>query len=190
MRVHGTLNRVLQHLLRVDVTAVALIHGWGGSFSATWQRNGFTALLEDSGASVIGIDLLGHGDAPKPHDPDAYGDLTTRIVEALPDEPVDAVGFSLGAMTLLRAAIDDPTRFNRLILAGVGSNIFKRDDATTRQIIEGLDLVASGGDGTFGDGNEVAIVPVTAIVPSSSGSASQPDRTRSAPNSSAPITKK
>lgn len=146
MRVHGTLNRVLQHLLRVDVTAVAVIHGWGGSFSATWQRNGFTALLEDSGASVIGIDLLGHGDAPKPHDPDAYGDLTTRIVEALPDEPVDAVGFSLGAMTLLRAAIDNPTRFNRLILAGVGSNIFKRDEAGTRQIIEGLDLVAGGGD--------------------------------------------
>ena len=48
---------------------------------------------------MIGVDLLGHGDAPKPHDPAAYADLTARIVEALPDEgPVDAVGFSLGAM--------------------------------------------------------------------------------------------
>jgi len=128
------------------MTDVALIHGWGGSFSATWQRNGFTALLEDSGASVIGIDLLGHGDAPKPHDPSEYADLTARVFEALPEEPVDAVGFSLGAMTLLRAAVDDPSRFNRLILAGIGSNIFERDDAGTRQIVEGLDLVAAGGD--------------------------------------------
>ena len=52
---------------------------------------------------MIGVDLLGHGTAPKPHDPEAYADLTARIVEVLPDGPVDAVGFSLGAMTLLRA---------------------------------------------------------------------------------------
>lgn len=128
------------------MTAIALVHGWGGSFSATWQRNGFTALLEDSGASVIGVDLLGHGDAPKPHDPQAYADLTARILEVLPNEPVDAVGFSLGAMTLLRTAIDHPSRFNRIILAGIGSNIFERDEAGTRHIVEGLNFVAAGGD--------------------------------------------
>ena len=55
---------------------VVLVHGWGGSFASTWQRNGFTALLDDAGLEVIGVDLLGHGDAPKPHDPDAYHDLT------------------------------------------------------------------------------------------------------------------
>jgi pimeloyl-ACP methyl ester carboxylesterase len=128
------------------MTAVALVHGWGGSFAATWQRNGFSALLEDSGALVIGIDLLGHGEAPKPHDPKEYSDLTTRIVDALPDEPVDAVGFSLGAITLLHAAINNPARFSRLVLAGIGSNIFERDDAGVRKIVEGLDVVADGGD--------------------------------------------
>ncbi len=51
---------------------VMLVHGWGGSFESTWQRNGFTALLEDGGKDVIGVDLLGHGDAPKPHEPEAY----------------------------------------------------------------------------------------------------------------------
>ena len=55
---------------------VVLVHGWGGSFESTWQRNGFTALLDDAGLEVIGVDLLGHGDAPKPHDPEAYDDLT------------------------------------------------------------------------------------------------------------------
>ena len=34
--------------------------------------------------------------------PDGYADLTARIVDALPDGPVDAIGFSLGALTLLR----------------------------------------------------------------------------------------
>ena len=52
----------------------------------TWQR-GFTDLLADAGRDVIGVDLLGHGSAPKPHDPDAYADLTTRVVDALPDRP-------------------------------------------------------------------------------------------------------
>jgi pimeloyl-ACP methyl ester carboxylesterase len=105
-------------------TPVVLVHGWGGSFLNTWQKSGFTALLEDADRSVIGIDLLGHGQAPKPHDPEAYSDLTTRIVDALPDEPVDAIGFSLGALTLLRLACREPHRFSRLVLAGIGENVF------------------------------------------------------------------
>jgi pimeloyl-ACP methyl ester carboxylesterase len=125
---------------------VALVHGWGGSFESTWQRSGFTALLEDAGVEVIGVDLLGHGTAPKPHDPDAYADLTERVADALPDQPVDAIGFSLGAMTLLRLAIAQPQRFNRLVLAGVGRNIFDRDESGTAAIVAGLELVAAGGD--------------------------------------------
>jgi pimeloyl-ACP methyl ester carboxylesterase len=128
-------------------STVVLVHGWGGSFASTWQRSGFTALLEDGGLDVRGVDLLGHGDAPKPHDPAAYADLTERIVDELPaDEPVAAVGFSLGAMTLLRLAIAEPHRIDRLVLAGVGRNIFERDDSGTKAIIDGLDLVAEGGD--------------------------------------------
>jgi pimeloyl-ACP methyl ester carboxylesterase len=125
---------------------VVLVHGWGGSFESTWQRSGFTALLADAGLDVIGVDLLGHGTAPKPHDPDAYADLTDRIRGALPDGPVDAIGFSLGAMTLLRLAIAEPHRFNRIVLAGVGKNIFDRDESGTRAIVAGLESVAAGGD--------------------------------------------
>lgn len=125
---------------------VTLVHGWGGSFASTWQRSGFTALLEDAGVDIIGVDLLGHGTAPKPHDPDAYADLGARVLDALPDEPVDAIGFSLGAMTLLRVAIDHPERFHRLVLAGIGSNIFSRDESGTAAIVAGLETVAAGGD--------------------------------------------
>ena len=132
------------HDARIDAGAppVVLVHGWGGSFAATWQRSGFTDLLADAGREVIGVDLLGHGTAPKPHDPEAYADLTGRVVASLPDRPVDAIGFSLGAHTLLRAAIAEPSRFRRLVLAGIGRNVFERDDEMTRRIVVAIE----GGD--------------------------------------------
>ena len=133
--------------LQTVTVPVILVHGWGGSFASTWERSGFAALLADAGRDVIGVDLLGHGTAPKPHDPAAYADLGARIVEALPAGPVDAVGFSLGALTLLQTAISAPERFHRLVLAGIGRNVFERDDAATARILAGIEgTVVSGAD--------------------------------------------
>jgi pimeloyl-ACP methyl ester carboxylesterase len=118
---------------------VVLVHGWGGSFEATWKRNGFTELLHDAGRTVIGVDLLGHGTAPKPHDPQSYGDLTTEVVDMLPPEPVDGIGFSLGAITLLNLAMKEPERFNRLVLAGIGAALFDPDESRTHRIVAALE---------------------------------------------------
>jgi pimeloyl-ACP methyl ester carboxylesterase len=118
---------------------VVLVHGWGGSFESTWKDNGFTELLADAGRTVIGVDLLGHGSAPKPHDAAAYADLTGRVLDALPDGPVDAIGFSLGAATLLRVASMHPQRFHRMVVAGVGATLFDDDDAATRRIVAALE---------------------------------------------------
>ncbi|QRN79042.1 MAG: alpha/beta fold hydrolase, partial [Nocardiopsis sp. BM-2018] len=124
-----------------SVVPVVLVHGWAGSTAETWERSGVTMLLADAGRPVIGVDLLGHGQAPKPHDPEAYADLTARVVDALPDQPVDAIGFSLGALTLLRTATAHPDRFRRLVLGGIGRNVFERDDAGTSRILAALDHV-------------------------------------------------
>jgi pimeloyl-ACP methyl ester carboxylesterase len=122
---------------------VVLVHGWGGSFRNTWQVPGWEALLQEAGRTVIAVDLLGHGTAPKPHEPEAYADLTTRIADALPaDGQVDAVGFSLGAATLLQLASRQPGRFGRIVVGGVGANLF-RDDAAGRRSI----VAAVRGDG-------------------------------------------
>jgi pimeloyl-ACP methyl ester carboxylesterase len=85
------------------------------------------------------VDLLGHGTAPKPHDPEAYTDLTGRVADMWPDEPADAIGFSLGAITLLRLAMQEPHRFNRLVLAGIGKSLFDTDNARARRIIAALE---------------------------------------------------
>jgi pimeloyl-ACP methyl ester carboxylesterase len=122
---------------------VVLVHGWGGSFATTWERTGFTALLADADREVIGVDLLGHGSAPKPHEPEAYTDLGERVVAVLPDHPVDAIGFSLGAITLLRVAVERPARFRRLVLAGIGRNVFETDEEAARLIV---DAIESGGE--------------------------------------------
>lgn len=129
---------------------VVLVHGWGGSFEATWQRSGFTELLRDEGRTVVGVDLLGHGTAPKPHDPAAYADLGERVIDAMdaaaPGGQVDAVGFSLGAMTLLRLATVHAHRFRRLVLAGIGKNVLEPDDGSGERIAAAVEGHAADDD--------------------------------------------
>ena len=121
---------------------VVLVHGWAGSFRETWQKPGIDALLEDIGRTVLGIDLLGHGSQDKPHDPEAYSRLPEWLLGELPEgaPAVDAVGFSLGALTLLRALIDQPHRFRKVVLAGIGDGVFRPSDPSGNQrIIDALE---------------------------------------------------
>jgi pimeloyl-ACP methyl ester carboxylesterase len=57
----------------------------------------------------------------------------------MPDTPVDAIGFSLGAMTLLRIAATRPERFAHLVLAGIGGTLFDDDTTGTERIIAALE---------------------------------------------------
>ena len=97
---------------------LVMVHGWGGSHQETWQKSGVEQLLTESGRTVIGVDLLGHGTAAKPHDPAAYSDISEPIRTAIGarSSTVDAVGFSLGAIALLHAATVNPNYFRRLML--------------------------------------------------------------------------
>ena len=104
-----------------------LVHGLGSSFEHGWREPGWIDLLADAKRTVIPVDILGHGTAPAPHDSAAYADLEQSVAAALPPEPVDAIGFSLGAQLLLRLAGEDPSRFGRLVVIGVGANLFSND---------------------------------------------------------------
>jgi pimeloyl-ACP methyl ester carboxylesterase len=108
---------------------VLLVHGFASSFHLNWEEPGLSYLLQDAGREVIGVDLLGHGSAPRPHDPAEYADLGARILDVLPDEgKVDAIGFSMGARTLIDVVSAHPDRFDRVVLAGVGDNLFMEGD--------------------------------------------------------------
>jgi len=123
---------------------VLMVHGFGTSFAATWLGNGWVDLLGDAGRSVIGVDLLGHGEAEKPVNPEAYRDLEDRILARLPLDPVDAVGFSAGAMAILWLAAHHPDRFRRIVVAGVGRNLFVPDRERGAAIVEAVRTGAAG----------------------------------------------
>jgi pimeloyl-ACP methyl ester carboxylesterase len=128
---------------------IALIHGWAGSFRETWQKPGIDALLEDIGRTVVGVDLLGHGNQPKPHEPEDYENLPDWLLNQLSssESTLDAVGFSLGALTLLRALILQPDRFGKIVLAGIGDSVFEKSapDANKR-IVDALEGRAAEDD--------------------------------------------
>lgn len=142
---------------------VALIHGFATSSARTWGDNGWLDLLGDTGRTTLPIDLLGHGTADKPHDPAAYDKLEALVLEQLPAEPVDGIGFSLGARVLLTLATDHPDRFGRLVLTGVGANLLRT---------EGSDLILRAIEGE-GD-------PTNPVVQYFAGLAQHPDVDRQA----------
>ena len=109
---------------------VVLVHGLAGSADTTWREAGWFDLLADVGRPTIGLDLPAHGSNPLPADADVPL-LHEWVLAQLPDEPVDAIGFSLGAKTLLLAAAAEPERFNRLVVAGAGSNLFVQDGGSS-----------------------------------------------------------
>ena len=117
---------------------VVLVHGFATSSARTWGDNGWLDLLADVGRDPIAVDLLGHGTADKPHDPAAYSEMESLVAAQLPDAPVDAIGFSLGARVLLTIACDQPERFSRLVLTGVGANLLRT---------EGSDLILRAVEG-------------------------------------------
>jgi len=107
---------------------VVLVHGFGSSFRHGWADDGWPDLLREEGREVIGPDLLGHGSAPKPTAPAAYDRLEDALAESFADrDQVDAVGFSLGAKLLLGLAATNPARFGRLVVMGVGADLFDID---------------------------------------------------------------
>lgn len=109
---------------------VLFLHGLATNAARTWGETGWLDLVADGGRTALAPDLLGHGSAPQPTDPAAYDAFESYVMDLLPDEPVDAVGFSLGARTLLVLAAAHPERFGKLVLAGVGANLFRRDGSS------------------------------------------------------------
>ncbi len=106
---------------------VVLVHGLATSAQRTWVETGWVDLLRDAGREVIALDLPGHGGTPGLDD---WSSLERWVAAQLPDGPLDAVGFSLGARTLLVVASWEPDRFERLVVAGVGANLFRQDGSS------------------------------------------------------------
>lgn len=110
---------------------VLLAHGFATSAARTWHDNGWVDLIGETGREVITPDLPGHGNADKSHDPLAYDLMHRELLTVMPDEPIDAVGFSLGSRLLLTLASEQPDRFNHLIVTATGEELLRTHDFST-----------------------------------------------------------
>lgn len=108
-----------------ELPPVVLLHGWGGSFEATWVQSGWHDRLRSKGRRVVRLDLPGHGRAPDPIDPAAYADLASLVRERLTGHgTLDMIGFSLGAKLTLAIAAREPKLVRRAVVCGLGANVF------------------------------------------------------------------
>lgn len=107
---------------------VLLLHGFTTSAQRTWREPGWVDLLTDAGRKVIAPDLLGHGDAAKPHDVAEYARVEELVRQVLPEGPVDGVGYSAGARILLYLASQEPSRFGQLVVGGIGAQMFEEGE--------------------------------------------------------------
>jgi len=90
--------------------------------------------VNEPGAAKAGLTCSGHGTADKPTDPAAYDELEAVALASFPDEPVDAIGFSMGARVLLHLASAHPGRFRRLVTGGVADRLLTPDPERSRTI--------------------------------------------------------
>lgn len=113
----------------MTVRRVALVHGWGGSGEATWLRAGWADALAEAGFEPVAIDLPGHGPGGGSHDPVDYADMATDLAAMLPAGLWGAIGFSLGTKLLLELELRSPGANGRLVLGGIGDNVFAPERA-------------------------------------------------------------
>jgi pimeloyl-ACP methyl ester carboxylesterase len=114
--------------------AVVLLHGFASNRTENWRRVGWLVAFERRRMRAVALDMRGHGESDKPHDPADYtgskliGDILGAI-DVLQIGNVTLMGYSMGARLALSAATSHPDRFARLILGGVGERVFEPSPA-------------------------------------------------------------
>lgn len=110
---------------------IVLVHGFASNRGENWRRLGWYGAFERKGLRVIALDVRGHGESAKPHEPEAYdrnklvGDIFA-LMDHLQIARADLMGYSMGARLALAAALERPERIDHLILGGIGGRLFER----------------------------------------------------------------
>lgn len=110
---------------------VMLAHGFASTHEVNWIATGWVKTLTQAGYRVIMPDMRGHGQSGKPHDKQAYTLSTMAmdliaLLDHLGEPGADLMGYSMGAMVSLVAAMERPERFDKIVAAGVGAKLIDR----------------------------------------------------------------
>ncbi|MDP3329898.1 alpha/beta fold hydrolase [Parvibaculum sp.] len=118
----------LAYFAEGEGTPIVLAHGFASTHRVNWITTGWSRALMEAGFRVIMPDMRGHGESDKPHEAEDYtlsamaADLVA-LLDHLGEPGADLMGYSMGAMVALVAAMEWPDRFDRVIAAGVGARL-------------------------------------------------------------------
>ncbi len=129
-----------------NLPPIVFLHGLATSGSRTWGENGWIDLARDSNRTPIIIDLPGHGQSYSDSENATFEQSIKYVESKFPQGEIDAVGFSLGARTLLSLASASPSRFRKLVVAGVGENLFTRDAERGKRIADAIAGISTNDD--------------------------------------------
>jgi pimeloyl-ACP methyl ester carboxylesterase len=101
---------------------VILLHGLGGTLES-WQRVGVTGMLARH-FRVVAMDMRGHGQSGKPHDPKFYGPALAadivRLLNHIGATKAHVVGYSLGGLIALDFAALQQKHAASVLIGGTG----------------------------------------------------------------------
>jgi len=125
---------------------VVLVHGFSQTHAVWLDTPLYKALIRDH--RVIAVDLRGHGDSYKPHDPAAYGPhVQSDLISLLDHLDIDKahfVGFSLGASVVGDVVVSSPERVQT---ATMGSGYFTAWDDAEEEFARQIEERESGVEG-------------------------------------------
>ena len=133
--------------------AVVLVHGFAASVAENWERSGWMSMLVRAKRRVVALDLRGHGQSAKPHDPAAYSfDVfaadVVALVEHLQLKKPDLIGFSLGARVVLQCLLSKPEKFLLGVLCGTGELLLNpKDDRDPEGFAKAMEAPSAEGIG-------------------------------------------
>jgi 2-succinyl-6-hydroxy-2,4-cyclohexadiene-1-carboxylate synthase len=113
---------------------VMLLHGFTGSTSAMHD----IVEVMSSRHRVVAVDLIGHGNSPKPISAEPYAlDRVLagldRVISDLDLEPLHLVGYSMGGRIALAYAVGYRHRLRSLVLLGASAGIGDSEDRSSRR---------------------------------------------------------
>jgi pimeloyl-ACP methyl ester carboxylesterase len=121
-----------------------LAHGSSDTLNV-WRRLGYVDALKDEFKLVL-FDARGHGRSDKPHDESSYTSklMVNDVVAVLDDLGISKAhyyGYSMGARTGFRIALQSALRFESFVLGGCSPYKGEAELQFFRDVLEGLRLL-------------------------------------------------
>lgn len=119
---HATTDATRIHYTTTGTGPPLLLHHGFSSSAAAWQDFGYVQALAEHRTLIL-IDARGHGQSPKPYNPESYAleHRVTDVLAVLDDLRIDRaefLGYSMGGWVGFGLGVLAPHRFTRMVLGG------------------------------------------------------------------------